>query len=71
MAVSKPHTIAAVQARPDFLDLKQSVEKACRLIREAREKGADLGQGGALALYHETHCERGSYVCVRSLPALP
>ncbi|MGD2120915.1 MAG: carbon-nitrogen hydrolase family protein [Gemmatimonadota bacterium] len=42
MATSDPFTIAAVQARPVFLDLEASIEKACGLIREAGGKGASV-----------------------------
>jgi predicted amidohydrolase len=34
--------IAAVQASSVFLDIEASVEKACRLIREAAAEGARL-----------------------------
>lgn len=34
--------VAAVQAEPIFLNMEASVDKACRLIREAAEKGAKL-----------------------------
>ena len=42
MADRRTFKIAAVQARPEFLDLNASVDKACTLIREAGEKGARL-----------------------------
>lgn len=42
MAQTDTFKIAAVQARPEFLDLEASVRKACRLIREVGEAGADL-----------------------------
>lgn len=34
--------VAAVQAEPAFLDLDSTTELACKLIRQASEKGADL-----------------------------
>jgi len=42
MSKAEPFTIAAVQARSEFLDLEASVQKACRLIKEAGEQGAVL-----------------------------
>jgi predicted amidohydrolase len=35
-------TLAAIQAAPVYLNLKASTEKACQLIKETGEKGADL-----------------------------
>lgn len=37
---SEPFTIAVIQASPIFMDREGTVEKACRLILEAAEKGA-------------------------------
>ena len=42
MAKRQSFKIAVVQARPEFLDLEASVEKACALIREAGKGGARL-----------------------------
>jgi len=42
MVKAKPFKIAVIQARPEFLDLNATVEKACTLIREVGEKGANL-----------------------------
>ncbi|MBT8398299.1 MAG: carbon-nitrogen hydrolase family protein [Gemmatimonadetes bacterium] len=42
MAKASPFTVAVVQARPEFLDLDATVDKACELIREVGEKGAEL-----------------------------
>jgi nitrilase len=42
MAKAEPFTIAVIQARPEYLDLDATVEKACALIREVGEKGAKL-----------------------------
>ena len=42
MSAESKTTIAAVQACPAFLDLDQSVEKACRLIQDASDHGASL-----------------------------
>lgn len=39
---SKKLRLAAVQAAPVFLDREASIEKACRLIREAGAAGADV-----------------------------
>jgi nitrilase len=42
MPESASFRIAAIQASSVFLDLDASVEKACRLLRDAAEKGATL-----------------------------
>jgi nitrilase len=42
VASSSPFKIAAIQASSVFLDLDASVEKACRLMREAADGGATL-----------------------------
>lgn len=42
MANSEPFRIAAVQAAPVFLDLDATLDKACDLIREGAEGGAQL-----------------------------
>jgi len=39
---TEPFKIAAIQARPEFLDLDATVDKACTLIREAGKNGARL-----------------------------
>ena len=46
MSASKAFTPAAVQAAPHFFDGDASCEKACRLIQEAADKGADLAAFG-------------------------
>ena len=40
--MTEPFKIAVVQAAPVFMDLEATVEKACRLIREAAGAGAKL-----------------------------
>jgi predicted amidohydrolase len=39
-------TLAAIQAAPIYFDREASTEKACRLIAEAAEKGADFAAFG-------------------------
>lgn len=40
--MKKKYKVAAVQASPVFLDLEASVEKACGIIEEAAQNGAEL-----------------------------
>jgi len=42
MANFPKFTLAAIQAAPVYLDREASTEKACRLIEEAAQKGADI-----------------------------
>ncbi|MBA4180617.1 MAG: nitrilase [Anaerolinea sp.] len=42
----KDFTLAAVQAAPVYLDREASIDKACRLIDQAGEKGSDLAVFG-------------------------
>ena len=42
MSASESFTLAAVQAAPLYFDRDASCEKACRLIQEAADKGANL-----------------------------
>jgi len=38
----KPYKVAVVQAAPEFLDIKATVEKTIRLMEQAKEEGATL-----------------------------
>ena len=46
MSASESFALAAVQAASIFFDRDASCEKACRLIQEAADKGADLAAFG-------------------------
>lgn len=46
MTAYSEFTLAAIQAAPVYFDREASIEKACRLIREAAQKGATLAAFG-------------------------